>query len=183
MDFDHRLSFRINVFMCIRRKQTVLMQNNIAKIYQQEIVQISYRLVQDLKITKFMVGYGDNRRKYREFRLGNALDHEGLCANQLWIGAVDINESGSFQWLDGQPFTYTNWDSSMNEREFKNNEICISRRTKHKLLSCIDDTIKWTMENRTMYRRKLFHLRSIYDINDQQSYTDDYNNNYNDRLL
>jgi hypothetical protein len=49
------------------------------------------------------------------FVSGLALEHEGSCADQYWIGAVDPMENGNYQWMDGTPFTYTNWNSSNND--------------------------------------------------------------------
>ena len=39
----------------------------------------------------------------------NAFLANGLQATAAWIGATDMNSEGNFQWVDGTPFSYTNW--------------------------------------------------------------------------
>uniref|UniRef100_A0A914UV42 C-type lectin domain-containing protein n=1 Tax=Plectus sambesii TaxID=2011161 RepID=A0A914UV42_9BILA len=36
-------------------------------------------------------------------------EHQAPCPD-TWIGANDINQLGNFQWSDGQPLVYTNWE-------------------------------------------------------------------------
>uniref|UniRef100_A0A914XFQ5 Uncharacterized protein n=1 Tax=Plectus sambesii TaxID=2011161 RepID=A0A914XFQ5_9BILA len=35
-----------------------------------------------------------------------------IFCDQMWIGGDDYEESGSYTWTDGKPFSYTNWDSA-----------------------------------------------------------------------
>ena len=34
------------------------------------------------------------------------------CGEQYWIGAIDAQQDGTFQWLDGQQFAYSHWGTS-----------------------------------------------------------------------
>ena len=57
----------------------------------------------------------------------NSLEYESFCGDTgYWFGAVDQAQNGTFQWLDGQPFAYTNWNSSKLSRKYANENIFLS---------------------------------------------------------
>lgn len=156
--------------MCIHQwKQTVPMQATIANLSR--IPEILYRLVRHTKITIFTVRIRLGLRFYsrlERLRFNILIDYvvvyEELCNYHIWIGAVDITGNGNFQWIDGTPFQYTNWDSR-NKHKFCNDNIYLFlfRWTELLLLRCIDESFGWwKMDNRKLYTCKLFCLWNVH---------------------
>ena len=46
---------------------------------------------------------------------GSASENEFIAnlhiQEQLWLGGIDSHEEGNWTWIDGTPFSYTNWQA------------------------------------------------------------------------
>ena len=43
---------------------------------------------------------------------------------ECWLGGDDLAVEGTFTWLDGTPFDYTNW-LGVNPDNFNGNQVCV----------------------------------------------------------
>lgn len=62
----------------------------------------------------------ENRRLYELLRV------KGLREKDVWIGANDISVEKRFEWMDGTPFTYSNFASSAGQPDnYRGREHCV----------------------------------------------------------
>jgi len=67
--------------------------------------------------------------------IGDQAEHDWVLANfhtlnvtDLWTGFNDVNVEGSFEWVSGQPVTFTNWDGNEPNDGAGGEDFCAMRK-------------------------------------------------------